>query len=99
MDRNTIADLNRLKAAKAAFKLRKKQWEDACRKLREEMGVNDLSINVGSIEVEITEKHNLLDKFRGTWDCEKSPLGVCFYEPDDGAMDFCIYCGDPDERK
>lgn len=34
------------------------------------------------------------------WDCEKSPDGTCSYNVlDDPAMDSCIYCGQPLERK
>jgi hypothetical protein len=89
--------------AKAAFKAKKEEWEKVCkeqaRALRETMGVNELSIEVGSLEVSIAEKYNLLDKLRGSWECPNSPLGKCFYEQDDGAMDDCIFCHEPDERK
>ena len=34
------------------------------------------------------------------WECEKSPFGWCVYDPvNDPAMDECLYCGDPYERK
>ena len=36
----------------------------------------------------------------GIHDCEKSPLLMCCYERfDDPAFDYCIFCGDPHERK
>lgn len=36
----------------------------------------------------------------GTWFCRDSPFGVCFYhDRDDPMHDFCIICGQPDERK
>lgn len=36
----------------------------------------------------------------GTWDCEKSPCGLCCYDHyKDPVHDFCIYCGKPEERK
>lgn len=35
-----------------------------------------------------------------SWDCPKSPTGHCVYHPEtDGALDDCIYCHQPDERK
>jgi len=34
------------------------------------------------------------------WNCEKSPLGVCFYDQfEDPCHDRCLICGDPEERK
>ncbi len=36
----------------------------------------------------------------GGWDCEKSPIGLCIYNPfKDPAKDSCIFCGGPHERK
>lgn len=36
----------------------------------------------------------------GSWECPKSPHGLCVYVPaDDPCRDSCIYCGDPEERK
>lgn len=36
----------------------------------------------------------------GQWDCKTSPTGHCVYNRRDGfALDFCIFCGGPDERK
>lgn len=32
-------------------------------------------------------------------DCKISPVFVCVYKDDDPCNDFCIYCGDPEERK
>ena len=90
-------------AAKVAFKAKKLEWEKACkeqaRALRESMGVNELSIKVGSLELDIVEAYDLHDKIKGDWDCDKSPLGICFYNKEDGAMDDCIFCHNPDERK
>jgi hypothetical protein len=54
--------------------------------------------------------HLILDKHLGEdegqwhwvseWDCDKSPVGLCVYNPfEDRAKDFCIYCGNPNERK
>lgn len=35
-----------------------------------------------------------------TWDCEKSPFGLCAYNNmDDTAHDNCLFCGGPEERK
>ena len=34
------------------------------------------------------------------WECEKSPFGWCTYDiTTDPAMDNCIFCGEPYERK
>ena len=34
------------------------------------------------------------------WYCVKSPTNICEYDEDeDPALDTCIHCGDPDERK
>ena len=34
------------------------------------------------------------------WGCAKSTVGLCVYDSiGDRAMDQCIFCGDPDERK
>lgn len=41
------------------------------------------------------ETHNV----GGSWDCPTSPLKICVYKDDDRYNDFCIYCGDPEERK
>jgi len=36
----------------------------------------------------------------GSWICEKSPIFKCVYDTEqDPAMDHCLVCGDPDERK
>lgn len=36
----------------------------------------------------------------GTWGCEGSPSGKCWYDArKDPAWDFCVFCGDPHERK
>ena len=36
----------------------------------------------------------------GHWGCDKSPTGRCFYNSrEDGALDHCLICGGPDERK
>lgn len=31
--------------------------------------------------------------------CEQSPVGHCEYDEDDRCRDFCIHCGNPEERK
>jgi hypothetical protein len=38
--------------------------------------------------------------YLGSWDCLHSPTGSCFYNGvKDQALDFCLLCGGPDERK
>ena len=35
-----------------------------------------------------------------TWNCEESPVMLCVYDSyKDPAMDSCIFCGEPDQRK
>mgnify|MGYP003654648116 FL=1 len=34
------------------------------------------------------------------WDCEESPVMLCIYDSNrDRAMDQCVFCGLPDQRK
>ena len=36
----------------------------------------------------------------GSWECKDSPIGICFYDGmEDPALDDCLVCGNPDERK
>jgi len=36
----------------------------------------------------------------GSWDCPESPTKLCWFdEAEDPAMDFCVFCGHPQERK
>lgn len=36
----------------------------------------------------------------GDWECSTSPTGRCVYdEQEDSIHDFCLFCGDPEERK
>jgi len=36
----------------------------------------------------------------GGWDCPDSITGYCYYDSaKDSALDFCLVCGGPDERK
>ena len=37
---------------------------------------------------------------RSLWNCEESPVMLCIYDSNrDPAMDECIFCGEPDQRK
>lgn len=56
------------------------------------------------------QQEEILDKYLGEgegqwyhvgeWECEKSPIGLCIYHYlDDRALDHCIFCGNPNERK
>ena len=56
------------------------------------------------------ETDKILDKYLGVgegqfhmvgyWECETSPIGICVYnEGLDPALDRCIYCEYPHERK
>lgn len=42
---------------------------------------------------------HLRPQMGGFWPCKDSPNGVCWYEAEDTARDYCIICGDPEERK
>lgn len=90
--------IKKYKQAKLDFKAKKAEWEQACRvhnrELREKMGVNDLSIQVGSLELETLERFDLLNKRRGDKNCEKSPFEVCFYKPkSDRLYEYCcLFC-------
>ena len=34
------------------------------------------------------------------WECKKSPFGRCVYNNvEDSVHDYCIFCGQPEERK
>jgi len=36
----------------------------------------------------------------GHWECKKSPIGTCVYNHmEDSALDNCLICGEPHERK
>lgn len=36
----------------------------------------------------------------GSWECPESPTKTCWYcDQEDPAWDFCLFCGDPHERK
>lgn len=40
------------------------------------------------------------DPREGSWACEKSPTKLCWYDQQsDPCWDFCLFCGEPDERK
>ena len=42
----------------------------------------------------------LTDTEIGFHECQDSPIGICFYNViEDPALDNCLICGDPEERK
>lgn len=53
------------------------------------------------IEQGATVPFKLMDlEMPRSWECPKSPTGHCVYHPEtDGALDDCIYCHQPEERK
>ena len=39
-------------------------------------------------------------KVSGLWECRQSPAGWCLYDGwNDPMEDFCLFCGQPNERK
>lgn len=52
------------------------------------------------IKSTLTDSYNLGEAELGIWNCEQSPIKQCVYDIDkDPAMDDCIFCHHPDERK
>jgi hypothetical protein len=55
-----------------------------------------------SVEERLAARHGLRSDavILGTHSCHGSPAGVCYYNTrEDPVWDFCLVCGDPDERK
>lgn len=45
-------------------------------------------------------KHSVYWEDGWAWDCEESPIGYCIYDDDEDPIhDFCLFCGQPMERK
>ena len=72
--------------------------------------IDDLRITIDSCNHQINEiarKHipdfHFLDhKVSTFWDCDKSPIGMCVWNLDEGRFNnncHCRYCGGPVERK
>ena len=54
---------------------------------------------IGSMEDEL-ECGGLCHIIGTTWDCKKSSIGLCVYDTaEDKVHDFCVFCGQPEERK
>jgi hypothetical protein len=62
-----------------------------------------VSYTVGTYHSDETDGHEFAVSPRlghCTWGCEESPVMLCVYDSyKDPAMDECLYCGLPDERK
>jgi len=59
---------------------------------------------ISDIQLFLIQKHNIhiasFDLTIGSWKCKNSPIGICFYNRfDDPALDECLICGYPHERK
>ncbi len=65
------------------------------RKLTEDKQHEALSMQVDKLEC------NGIGHVIGTcWDCPESELGLCVYDHvEDRAHDYCLFCGQPEERK
>lgn len=75
---------NKLKAAEKALTAAEKAWEDAKDALYD-------------ARIDVLRQHGMDDDvdISHTWECPKSPIGVCVYTHDE----WCEFCGDPEERK
>lgn len=48
----------------------------------------------------LAKEYNVEEVELGSWGCPQSPTGHCFYDAvNDSINDFCLVCGEPDERK
>jgi len=71
--------------------------------LKNEIGIIESKVDnliVATVKKDFPEidANNLYCPF--FWECSKSPFGWCTYDTDaDPAMDNCIYCSEPYERK
>lgn len=69
--------------------------------------IHDKRQKIHFIEQEINElvkkfipDHHSMFYAIGTWKCKESPIGLCYYnEMEDPAMDHCLFCHNPHERK
>ena len=60
-------------------------------------------------DIECEALESIQDKLEGgglcheigiTWNCDKSPIGLCVYDNlEDKAHDDCVFCHQPQERK
>ena len=53
------------------------------------------------LDAVVPEKYTHICKLGPSgWECAESPVGLCVYDTImDRAMDQCIFCGEPEERK
>jgi len=76
----------RMYEAEAVLDKARQDLDERRQELSEALGK---MLNVGSDYIEL-----------GGWACETSPTGQCVYNRGkDPALDFCLFCGQPDERK
>lgn len=65
--------------------------------------IDALNAEINSIaKGQIPDFHFLDHKVSTFWKCEKSPIGMCVWNLDEGGFHngcHCRYCGDPVERK
>lgn len=68
--------------------------------------IKKLRRNIINIELQIEDEVRKtmpifgIEHTLGTWLCEKSPVGLCIYDHfEDRALDNCLFCGEPHERK
>ena len=62
--------------------------------------IDELQADIHREVKRIIPEHNSLFFTIGSWKCNKSPIKLCYYNHmEDSALDNCIYCHKPDERK
>jgi hypothetical protein len=62
--------------------------------------IRDAELNIEKIIAPFVEEFAWVYRVPNIWDCEKSPIGTCIYNKfEDPAMDGCIFCHEPYERK
>jgi len=60
----------------------------------------DQQVVRGGTQVTLELPVRVTDPRQGSWECEPSPNGTCWYdERKDPCWDFCVFCGGPHERK
>lgn len=69
--------------------------------IKEKRGkISEINSEIHEIVKKLIPEHNGIFNTIGTWKCDESPIGLCYYDHgDDPALDHCLFCMLPDERK